>query len=699
MRIGFAAVACLLLGTASAFAQPAATRDPRPFRTGVDAVEIDVRVIDAQGNPVTGLTRDDFELFEDGVRQQVKAFTAVDVPVARRAAAGPALEPDVQSNAVPFDGRLYVLVLDDLHTHPLQANRVKRAVRRFLEEHVADNDRAALLVTSGNIDASQELTSSRAALLRALDRFHGRKIRSSTLERIDYYYMNRDTLERRENGRLRVDDPLESERAHNARLALGTLETAARWLGSVPARRKALLFVSEGIDYDVHDVFENRNASSIVSATRDVIAAASRGNVTIYGIDPRGLTMGDDGMEIASLPEDTSLNLGTSSMTAEVQRSQDSLRTLSGETGGFALVSTNDLTGGFDRIVRENSRYYVLGYEPTNTRRDGRFRKIDVRVRQSAGSGPDGPFRVEARRGYVAPKGEETRRAEAREETAPDLRALLESPLPVSGLPLTSSIAAFRGADGKASTLVALEVGPQFTFTDFEGLHRDRVDVSVLAIAADGSVTGGDQRAIELKLKPETVARVQRHGFRTLSRLQLAPGRYQVRIAAREQGGDRWGSVVHDLIVPDYAAPPVALSHLVLGSKGAAQAMTTRPDPELNGRLFVPPTAARRFSPGDTLTVFGEVYDNRAKGSEALTVVTTVSGSNGQAAFRAEEPVDAFALDAARKSWTHRVDVPLADLTSGEYVVRVEVKPRSAASPSVSREVAFRVGPDPKLAT
>ena len=691
MRNGIAAAACLLLWTASSFAQPAHTRDPRTFRAGVEAVEIDVRVVDEQGNLVTGLARDDFEVFENGVRQQVTAFTALDVPFVPRPAAA-AIEPDVQTNRTPFNGRLYMLVLDDLHTHPLQSNRVKRAVRRFLDEHFAANDRAALVVTSGSTEASQEVTSSRAALLAALDRFSGRKIRSSTLERIDYYYMNRDVLEREDNGRPRIDDPRDSERGHNARLALDTLAAAARWLGSVPARRKALLFVSEGIDYDIHNIFENKDASSIVSASRDAITAAARGNVTIYGIDPRGLTLGDDGIEVASLPEDTSLNLGTSSMLSEVQRSQDSLRTLSEETGGFAVVNANDLRGGFDRIVRENSRYYLLAYEPTNTRRDGRFRKVEVRVKRPG-------LRVEARRGYVAAKAEETRRAEAREEAAPDLRPLLDSPVPVTGLPLTSSIAAFRGANGGSSTLVTLEVGPGFTFKDADGLHRNRVDVSVLAIGANGKVTGGDQRAIELKLKPETLAHVQRHGFRTLSRLPLAPGRYQVRIAAREEGADRSGSVIHDLVVPDYGAMPIALSHLLLGAKDTAQAMTTKPDPELNGRLPVPPTASRRFVRGDTLTVFGEVYDNRSKGSEPLVIVTTVTGSSGQVAFRSEETVEPGSFEPARRSWTHRVEIPLAEVNPGEYVLRVEARPRSADSAAVSREVVFQVGPDPKLTT
>jgi VWFA-related protein len=688
MRTGFATVACLLLwcGAASAQSTP---RDQNTFRTGVEAVEVDVRVVDAAGNPIRGLTRDDFELFEDGIRQDVRTFTAVDVPVAPLARTI-GIEPDTQSNQRPFDGRVYVLVLDDLHTHALHTHRVKRAVTRFLDEHMGSNDRVALVATSGRVEASQELTSSRPAILAALDRFQGRKLRSSTLERIDHYYMNRDTLERRSDGRLEgVDDPLDPERGYHARTALETLTNVARWLESVPARRKALLFVSEGIDYDIHEVFENKDASTIIASTRDAIAAATRANVAIYGVDPRGLTLGDDGIELASLPEDTTLNLGTTSMQREVQRSQDSLRTLADETGGFAIVNANDLSTGFDRIVRENTHYYLLGYQPTNASKDGRFRKLEVRVRRQGA-------RVLTRRGYVAAKDQPRRQAEATEETAPDLRPLLDSPIPVNGLPLKSNIATFRGPNGKASALITLEMAPDLAVTEADGLQRARIDVSVMALSADGKVTGGGQRAIEMKLTPGTLAHVQRHGVRTLSRLELAPGRYQVRVAAREEGRGVGGSVVHDVLVPDYATVPVALSHLVLASRGTAQPMTTRPDPELKDRLPVPPTATRDFDRRDTLVLYAEVYDNRPKAFDPVDLVTTVVDAKGTVVFRAQEKVERFAFEPSRKSWTHRLEIPLADLAPGGYILRVDATPTASSNSAVSRALPFSVRSAPE---
>ena len=138
----------------------------------------------------------------------------------------------------------------------------------------------------------------------------------------------------------------------------------ADWFAAVRGRRKAILFFSEGIDYDINDLIpgagsNHGSATMILDETRDTIASATRSNVAIYGIDPRGLTdLGDETIELGAFPDDTSLGIGQSSIYNEIRLAQDSLRTLSEETGGFAVVNRNDFTTSFDRIVRDNS--YVL---------------------------------------------------------------------------------------------------------------------------------------------------------------------------------------------------------------------------------------------------------------------------------------------------------------------------------------------------
>src|SRR5205814_338912 len=147
------------------------------------------------------------------------------------------------------------------------------------------------------------------------------------------------------------------------------------WFGSVHGRRKSILFVSEGIDYDITNVFDNRQASSIMDATRDVISAATRSDVAIYGIDPRGMTsLADESITVESFPDgdNPQLGIGARSMLNEIQMSQDSLRELSNETGGFAVVNRNQFADAYQRIVEDNSSYYVLAYYPPSDKRDGK---------------------------------------------------------------------------------------------------------------------------------------------------------------------------------------------------------------------------------------------------------------------------------------------------------------------------------------
>src|SRR5262249_26457956 len=138
--------------------------------------------------------------------------------------------------------------------------------------------------TGGGRAASQEFTSSKRLLLRAVDNFSGRKLRSATLEKIDDYNRQRD---------MGTSDPpkdiSEPERAQNARNSMATLKSVAEYLAGVRGRRKAVVFFSEGIDYDINDPITNKYASDILDETRQTIDAASRSNVSFYGVDPRGL--------------------------------------------------------------------------------------------------------------------------------------------------------------------------------------------------------------------------------------------------------------------------------------------------------------------------------------------------------------------------------------------------------------------------
>src|ERR671935_2616744 len=165
------------------------------FKVRVDYVEVDVVVTDGQGNLVRDLKKEDFQVLEDGKAQTINTFTMVDIPVER--ADRPLfqespIEPDVKTNERPFDGRVYVLVIDDLHTRFGRTQRVKAAGKQFIERRLGANDLMAIVHTFGPSEANQEFTSNKRLLLASLDRTMGKKLDSATANKTTEYYRTRD---------------------------------------------------------------------------------------------------------------------------------------------------------------------------------------------------------------------------------------------------------------------------------------------------------------------------------------------------------------------------------------------------------------------------------------------------------------------------------------------------------------------------
>jgi VWFA-related protein len=668
--------------------QPAGAAVEQPgvtFRAEVNYVEVDARVLDAQERFVADLSAADFQVLEDGKPQQITVFARVNIPVERAVRplfAERPVEPDVQTNESSFSGRVYLLVLDDLHTHPLRGVRVRLAARRFVERHLGANDIAAVVHTSGRADAAQDFTSSTRLLLNAIDKFMGRKLRSALLGRLEEELRTRDF---RQPGD-RIDDPDAAERGYHARNTLESLRELARLLEGVRGRRKALVYFSEGIDYDITDPFGNRDATTVLDTTRDAIAAATRANVAIYGIDVRGLGAGlDDTIEIQSFPDDTSLGLDNRALQNEVRLGQDSLRVLSDETGGFAVVNTNDINGAFERLVEENSSYYLLGYYPANDRRDGRFRRIEVRVSRPG-------LTVRARRGYAAPRGRASESRAGVDEGSVELRDAIGSPVPVGGLPLAATASAFKGPDRKASVVVStLVAGRDLPLAEREGSFRNDLEIALVASDARGKVFPGGRNTVNLTLKPDTVPRLRAAGFRVITSIDLPPGRYQLRVAAREGNTRRAGSVLYDIEVPDFFSEPLSMSSLALTSATSRLAPTARPKDPLVKLLPAPLSSYRQFVQDDELALFAEVYEAAPGMPHKVAITLTMKAEGGQTVFQTREERDSVELGKGGGGYGFTARIPLKDIAPGLYVLRLEAESRVAERPVVARETVLRV--------
>jgi VWFA-related protein len=661
-------------------AQPGVT-----FRVEVNFVELDAVVTDAQGNFVRGLTKDDFEVIEAGKPQIITAFSLVDLPVRK---ADPPLsrvspvEPDVQSNLEDFNGRVILIVLDDLQTDFRRSVRVRAAASQFVRRFVGANDLVAVLHTGSGAKAGQEFTSSHARLLAAIDKFAGQKIPSSTLVTLDDYYTQRNMGSGRQ-----ARDTMEAERAHKARNSLASLRAAAQFLGNIRGRRKAVVWFGEGIDYDIENVFGGGSAAQIQDEMRETIASASRAGVSFYGVDARGVGAGlDQVIDIGALPDDSSVDFGPGALLSEVRRAQDFLRTMSTETGGFAVVGQNDLNTAFARIIQDNSSYYLLGYYPADDRRDGKFRKVEVRVKRPG-------LKVRSRGGYTAPKGKPStpESASGKTEAAPEIRAALDSPVPVSGLGMRVFAAPFAGPAKKSSVAVVIEFDPaRLSFQQKDGVYSEDLEVVVLPVDASGKRLPGTRDEAPMRLSQRTYENVRANGFRMTRRFDLAPGRYQLRIAARAANSRATGGVSYDLDVPDFTQPPLAISGIALMSAAAARIPTPPPDKAFLDVLPDVPTALRDFVARDTLAIFAEVYDNRASTPHRVTITTTVTADDGRVVFSAADERRSEEIEAKTGGFGHSMKIPLAGFAAGRYVLRVEAKVLQSAG-AASRELEFRV--------
>jgi VWFA-related protein len=413
MRIAFAARALLAAGLLSAtvFAQqaPAPTTPAQPpsgregvqlpqsgatFRMAIDLVTTDVVVRDGHGQFIADLKKDDFEIFEDGVKQEVASLTLVHggrvlnqmLPPPPPPQEGIILPPQRPTNDAA--GRIFLFLIDDLHMSFRDTPRVRQLFKKIAAELVHEGDMFAI-VSSGTSSIAIDLTYDRKRLEEAANKISGSALKPSEI--IEAGGRGPDGL---------------SELKYRAHTAFATAYDAVTNLEKIHNRRKALILLSNGYDLNPfegarfgdpniigqkyqspgqragvdsssnldYDPFSRQSAqfsdADLIREISELTKAANRANATIYAIDPRGLVAGADLDEQVDPTEWQNF----------VRKSQESLRTIAELTGGFASVTSNDFTKAIRRIDAETSDYYVLGYYSSNPDPTIRNRKLEVKA-------------------------------------------------------------------------------------------------------------------------------------------------------------------------------------------------------------------------------------------------------------------------------------------------------------------------------
>ena len=376
---------------------------------------------------------------------------------------------------------------------------------------------------------------------------------------------------------------------------IGDLRNLIEFLANVQGRRKALIFVSEGIPGDAYDLVDYRPGpaggifASINPEFQSAISAATRGNIAIYPIDPRGLT--------------TEMAAPGSFDTGRMETAM-SLRALGEVTGGFALTNSNNYQEAFERLVRENSTYYMLGFNSAYQRRDGRYIRVEVRVKRPG-------LQVRSTEGYIAPRG---RPPGARPVPKTVLAAVWDavaSPLTTSGVPMRVFAAPFKRTGKEATVAIALEIAAsKLALVEKDGAYRGELEIMFAVTDAKNKRRPVMRHRAAVALKPDTYARVSRSGLRVLSQLTLPEGRYQLRVSAGDAA--LAGSVIYDVTVPDFR-DDFSLSGIALTSARAVDTFTVSSPRRIDVGFPGPPSTSREFARDDTVTVYAEVYREPAQ--------------------------------------------------------------------------------------
>jgi VWFA-related protein len=506
-------ILCATLLTARGQNQPA--QSGTQFRTDARLVRLSIVVHDRRGEPVSGLTAADFELFDKGEPQRVSLFSVEDA-ASRAGSAPPA---NTISNRVngPGGTGVTLLLYDRLNTRQEHQTIAKNHVIKYLKQ-IRPDDRIGLYALDGDyVRVLHDFTDDAGSLLRALDRAGTRASpelagSEDTLPRgIDTGLENID-LEM-ERFLIEAEQQIQGFFAERrVRATTGALEGIASHLAGVRGR-KNVIWISSGFPIRFGDGIGDRNmAPEVLRATR----ALSDADIAIYPVDARGLVGAFSTPASARQQQFTTLD--------GVMRNVESSQVIADQTGGRAYFNTNDLGGAIVRASEDSRLTYVLGYYPAHDQWDGRFRDIKVRVRRSG-------VQVRHRKGYYALPPEPVRP----ENRQKDILAALRNPLDAGGVGLS---VAFAPGSSRDEFTLTIRVEPEAVVMNSQaGVWTGEVDVAIAQALPDGAFFDTLSRTVPLRLESAEHARLIKEGLTFTRTLSLRSDAHQVKVAVRNGAG------------------------------------------------------------------------------------------------------------------------------------------------------------------
>jgi VWFA-related protein len=647
--------AFFLLTFAAVFAL-AQTPTPKPFENDADIVKIsttliqlDVTVTDKNGKIVTGLSAEDFEVYENDEKQAITNFSFIaSVPEIKSV-----LAPSKNQAGVPIPPvrirpeqvrRTIALVVDDLGLSAESIHFVKRALKKFVDEQMQPADLVAIIRTGSGTGALQQFTSDKNLLYLAIE-----KIRWNPIGRagVTTFAPREPTLQEqvqatsaipRGGDSTKFDDAVQAEKdritAFNelredifAVGTLGAINYIVKGMNELPGRKSIMLF-SDGFSICTDTDMKNDGGrcTRMREALKQLTDLCNRAAVTIYTQDARGLAPTALTVQDVPAANPKSLTEGLSERTDELRDKQQGLEYLAEETGGRAIFNTNDLNKGLEKLLEDTKGFYLIGYQPDSDTFDSkarRFNKLIIKVKRS-------DLNVRYRSGFFGVADDAIRRSPSPNETP--LQQILK--------PLTSPFAANEinlklntifGKDERNGTFIHsfLHIDARdLKFSDApDGVKQASFDVLAISYGENGAIVEQVGKNYTITVKNEKYRSLLNDGFVYNFVFPVKqPGAYQMRIALRDAGTAKVGSASQFIEVPDLKKEKLTLSGIILENLTEVEWQERNSSPDISQKQtnLMQDTSLRRFKRGTILNYSAEIYNARRDSAQKPQLQTQI---------------------------------------------------------------------------
>jgi VWFA-related protein len=676
------------------------------FSDTVQLVVIDVFAKDKNGNPIEGLKPEDFTVSEDGKPQKITTFQyqelkndpepAEETQTKSLTTRGPVLgevkKVDVAAAAVKavtanqitpakagevkYKDRRLMALFFDMTSMPINDQiRAQDSAVKFVKTQITPSDLVAIMTFSSDVKVVEDFTDDRDKLIK--------DIKGLTVGEGQGFGVTDTSDAASDTGAAFSADDSEFN-IFNTDRQLSALETAAKMLGTLP-EKKALVYFASGMTRD-----SNGNNQAQLTAT---VNAAVKANVAFYPIDARGLVasapLGDATKGSSSA---TSVRSGGAQMQAQAsfQAQQETLTTLAGDTGGKALLDENDLSVGIVQAQKDISSYYILGYNSGNQNLDGRYRKIDLKIKNNLAA------KLDYRRGYFASKNWGKFDSEDKERQLSEALMMGE---PMTDIDVRAEIDFFRL--GRDSYFVPVEVkipGSDLEMAKHGNAQRTVLDYIGFVKDAKGDVAGGGnvRDSVPIELKGDKAAEITKHPVAYDTGFTLKPGEYTLKVLVRENETGKIGTFEQKFTVPNLTSDQAMLptSSVILSNQ--IQPMTDAlysaekdkklldENPLVQNKEKLIPSVTRVFKKNQEMYVYVEVYEPLATTTQP--VAASVSFFRGKIKeFETEPLIVKDGLNAKSKALPVRFAVPLSSLKPGKYTCQVSLFDPTAQKRSYTR--------------